>query len=805
MLISWNWMSDFVDLDGIDPQEAAARLTLAGLEVAGVRQLCPPELKRVVSARITELQPHPEADKLSLCTVSDGSSELQIVCGARNMVAGDLVVLAPVGTRLPNGMTIKKAKIRGIVSTGMLCSAAELGLEEESAGIMILPPDLPLGEPVIDLLGIQDTILEFEITPNRGDCLSVIGVARELAAIYRRPFNLPAVNPQTGDRPVAEMVRIEIEDADLCPRYVGRVVEDIELGESPLWLKTRLQAAGVRAISNVVDVTNYVMLETGQPLHAFDLDLLRQRRIVVRRAGKDGKFTTLDGIERKIDPETLMICDGEGPVAIAGIMGGLNSEINDKTRNVLIESAFFVPASIRRSSRQLNLSTEASYRFERGVDPRATARAAARAAELLQQLAHGRVAAGELDVCPDPGVQERAAIDFRTAQANRLLGLNLDEGEIRDVFSRLWIEITAAEEGKLTVVPPAWRFDLEREVDLVEEVARIYGYDRVPVSKPKITVAEVLDDPETVHLEGLRRLLAHYGCCEAVNYSFIDESAVAALEFPADSRFYDFVRLQNPISSEMAVMRTTLLPGLLTNLKTNLRVNVKDVRLFEIGRNFYRLEGEKQPSEELFLAGVFCGRRWGEHFSLAEEKVDFFDLKGLLEDLAGILRLEISFVPDGYYNCLTPGQAAALVHEDQVVGSIGRLHHRVAGEVYDFEPEVFLFEIALDPLLQAAPTAPVAYRGLPRYPAVYRDLAFLFDQSLPAADVLDFIRTQHKLITGVEIFDVFQSESLPAGKKSLAFRLTFQDANKTLTDKKVNAIISKLIKGIEDRFQGEVR
>jgi phenylalanyl-tRNA synthetase beta chain len=354
-------------------------------------------------------------------------------------------------------------------------------------------------------------------------------------------------------------------------------------------------------------------------------------------------------------------------------------------------------------------------------------------------------------------------------------------------------------------LPPAWRFDLEREVDLIEEVARIYGYDRVPVSNPKIAVTEVLDDPETISLGRIRQLMARYGCCEAVNYSFIDESSVAALEFSSDSRFYDFVRLQNPISSEMAVMRTTLLPGLLANLKTNLRVNVKDVRLFELGRNFYRLAGEKQPAEELFLAGVFCGRRWAEHFSLEDEKVDFFDLKGLLEELAEVLRLKISFTPADFYNCLTPGQAAALVCEDRVVGSFGRLHHRVAGGVYDFEPEVFLFEVALDPLLRAAVATPVTYRGLPRYPAVYRDLAFLFERSLPAAEVLDFIRGQHKLIAGVEIFDVFQSESLPAGKKSLAFRLTFQDANKTLTDKKVNAIIAKLIKGIEDRFQGEVR
>jgi phenylalanyl-tRNA synthetase beta chain len=804
MLISWNWMTDFVDLAGIDPEEAAARLTLAGLEVAGITTLCPPELKKVVSARITELVPHPEADKLSLCTVTDGENELKIVCGARNMKAGDLVALAPVGTRLPNGMTIKKARIRGITSVGMLCSAAELGFEEESAGIMVLPEDLPLGQPVIELLKLQDTILEFEITPNRGDCLSVIGVARELAAIYRRTFRLPEVKPRAGEKAVGDLATIEIVDADLCPRYVGRVVEDIELGESPLWLKTRLKAAGVRAISNVVDITNYVMLETGQPLHAFDLDLLADRRIVVRRAGSDTSFTTLDGIERKIDSETLMICDGRGPVAIAGIMGGLNSEINDQTRNVLIESAFFAPSSIRRSSQRLNLSTEASYRFERGVDPAATARAAARAAELLAELASGRVASGALDICPDPGIQTRSEILFRPSRSNSLLGLELDEAEIVDIFDRLEIAVKEQTPAGLTVRPPAWRFDLEREVDLIEEVARLYGYDRVPVSELKISAAEVLDAPQTVHLRRLRAAMINYGYYEAVNYSFIDPEAVKLLGFSPESRYYDFVHLKNPISSEMAVMRTTLLPGLLANLGDNLRVNVKDVRLFEIGRGFFRIADEKQPREELFLAGVACGRREREHFSGADAKIDFFDLKGLVEELAATLGLELGFAPGGYGDCLTPGQSATVSLGDQVIGALGRLHHRVA-EAFDYDQEVYLFELALEPLLARAAEQKVSYRGLARYPAIYRDLAFLVDRSVPAVELLDFLRRQHKLIVNVEVFDVFQGESLPAGKKSLAFRLTFQDMNKTLTDKKVNAIITKLIKGIEDQFGGEVR
>ncbi|MEA1923800.1 MAG: phenylalanine--tRNA ligase subunit beta [Pseudomonadota bacterium] len=802
MLISWNWMSDFVDLKGIDPEAAAARLTMAGLEVAAITQLCPEALSRVVSAKITAMEPHPEADKLSLCQVSDGQEELTIVCGASNMQAGDCVALAPVGTRLPNGMAIKKSKIRGIISRGMLCSAAELGFEEESAGIMILPAGLPLGKPVVELLNLQDTVLELEITPNRGDCLSVIGVAREMAAIYKRPFNLPSIELKTGTKPVSALAAIEIEDPDLCPRYVGRVVEDIKLGESPLWLKTRLRAAGVRPISNVVDVTNYVMLETGQPLHAFDLDLLRDQRIEVRRAGSEKKFETLDGIERQLDSETLMICDGQGPVAIAGIMGGLNSEINAQTKNVLIESAFFQPASIRRSARILNLGTEASYRFERGVDSEATSRAAERAAELLQELAQGLVAEGSLDIHPQPRLMPE--IFVRPSQANKLLGLNLDFAAVRDIFTRLQIEIVKEQDDGFTVIPPAYRFDLEREVDLIEEIVRLYGYDRVPVTPVSVSGADVIDPPEVACLRQLRETIMAYGYQEAVNYSFIDPDVVSGLQFTSESRFYDFVKLRNPISSEMAVMRTSLLPGLLTNLKDNLRVNVKDVRLFEVGRNFYGLAGQKLPSEELFLAGVACGRRYREHFSAPDGEVDFFDLKGLLETLGENLQLEFDFVAENYYKCLTPGRSAAIMLDNQEVGSVGQLHHEVAEE-YDFDQDVLIFEIALTPLLAASVGRSITYEGLARYPAVYRDLAFLVEDSIPAAEMLDYIRKQHKLLIGAEVFDVFQGDALAAGKKSLAFRLTFQDMNKTLTDKKVNAIITKLIKGIEDTFHGEVR
>ena len=802
MLISWNWISDFVDLAGIDPESAAERLTMAGLEVAGVNKLCPESLSRVISAQIIAKEPHPEADKLSLCQVTDGQDEFTIVCGASNMQAGDFVALAPLKTRLPNGMTIKKAKIRGVVSIGMLCSASEMGFEDDSAGIMILPEDSPLGEPVVDLLGLQDTILEFEITPNRGDCLSVIGVAREIAAIYKRKFTLPKIDLQEISRKSADLAEITISDTDLCPRYVGRVVQDVVLGESPLWLKARLKSAGVRPISNVVDVSNYVMLETGQPLHAFDLDLLQNSRIDVRRAGSSNEFITLDEEERRIDPDTLMICDGQEPVAIAGIMGGLSSEINAATKNVLIESAFFQPASIRRSARVLNLGTEASYRFERGVDSEATVRAAARAAELLQNLAQGKVAAGAIDVCPQP--RQMPEISFRPAKANAILGLGLDLDTIKDMLFRLDIEIVKESAGTLTVIPPAWRFDIEREVDLIEEVARLFGYDQVPVTAPTLSDPEVKDSPEVAALNRVRGVMLAFGYSEAVNYSFIDPQAVVKLNFAPESRFFDFVKLKNPISSEMAVMRTSLLPGLLTNLNDNLRVNVKNIRLFEVGRTFFNVAGQKQPLEELYISGVACGRRYHDHFSASDESVDFFDLKGVLEEVASALKLELNFVCENYFPCLTPGQAASIKLGDLAVGSVGQLDDKVA-QAYGIDQNLLLFELALTPLLEMSAQAVTVYQGLARFPAVYRDLAFLVDKTIAAGSLLEYMRGQHKLLTAVDVFDLFQDDSLPAGKKSLAFRMTFQDMNKTLTDKKVNAIIAKLIKGIETTFHGEVR
>ena len=801
MNVSWKWIGDFVDLDGIDPLEAAERLTMSGLEVAGVKPLCDPALSRIVTAQITALEKHPQADKLSLCTVFDGQENFSIICGARNMKAGDKVAMAPVGTRFPNGLTIKKAKIRGISSSGMLCSAAEMGLEEESSGIIILPESAPLGIPVIQCLELDDQVLEIEITPNRGDCLSVIGVAREIAALYQRPFSYPTPAFEESGPPTAELVKIEIQDPELCPRYVGRIAEQIVLAESPAWMKQRLQAAGVRSINNVVDITNYVMLETGQPLHAFDLDMVGGRQIIVRKAGSDQSFVTLDEVERRLDPEILMICDGNGPVAVAGIMGGLNSEITENTRNVLIESAFFQPASIRRSARLLGLSTESSYRFERGVDPGGSGLAADRAIELLHQLAQARIAVGRVDVNPQP--YEPGKVTIRTGYTNRLLGIELKPAEIKNILERLQFELVETAGDSFTVRAPSYRFDIEREADLIEEVARIYGYNNIPTTLPVIREqgGAGFDDERLPRL--LKSMATAYGYSEAINYSFMDPAALEQLRLPEGDQRRQCVRLINPLTEEMSVMRTSLMPALLNNLVDNYRVFHRDIRLFEYGKVFLPRDGEPQPEERYYLAGVASGRRCPLHFDHPDAMVDFYDLKGLLEDIAAACRVNFSFSAENVESYLHPGRAAAILLDGRVIGGFGQLHPDLA-EQLDVSQDIFLFELQVEPLQAAAGFRP-AFQAIPRYPASYRDLAVVIDDHVSAGKLVEAVRQVNKLITAVEIFDIYKGSQIPADKKSIALKITFQDMNKTLTDKKVNAIIEKIGKRIKHDFNGQIR
>jgi len=801
MNVSWKWIGDFVELDGIDPVEAAERLTMSGLEISGVKPLFDPELSRIVTARITTMEKHPQADKLSICTVFDGQDTFSIICGASNMKAGDQVAMAPVGTHFPNGLSIKKAKIRGIASAGMLCSAAEMGLEEESAGIMILPESAPLGISAMKYLELDDYILEVEITPNRGDCLSVIGVAREIAALYQRPFTYPAPSFPESNKKTTDLVSIQIENPELCPRYTARIAEQIVLADSPLWMKQRLQAAGVRSINNVVDITNYVMLETGQPLHAFDLEMVAGKQIIVRTAGNDKTFVTLDEIERSLDPDTLMICDGNGSVAVAGIMGGLNSEISATTKDVLIESAFFQPTSIRRSARLLGLSTEASYRFERGVDPLAADLAADRAMELLHGLAQGKIASEGLDVNPQP--HHAGEVTIRTDYTNRLLGIDLDATTIKDILLRLQFELVRSDGNSFTVRPPSYRFDIEREADLIEEIARIYGYDNILTTLPVIREQGGFGY-DNDHLPRLLKSLAvAYGYSEAINYSFTDPNALDLLRISTDDQRRNFVKLINPLTEELSVMRTSLLPALLNNLVDNYRVYHRDIRLFEYGKIFLPRKNERQPDEKFYLAGVASGRRCPIHFENPDKMVDFYDIKGLLENIASSCKLNFSFSTDKPENYLHPGQAATILLEHEKIGCFGQLHPDVA-EQLDVPQGIFVFELRVEPLLHAA-VFRASFQTIPRYPGSYRDLAVVIDENIAGEKLIKTIQQSNKLVVAVDIFDIYKGSQIPADKKSVALRITFQDINKTLTDKKVNAIIERINKRIKHDFNGQIR
>jgi phenylalanyl-tRNA synthetase beta chain len=626
MIVTCNWLKEFVDFD-FSPEDLAHRLTMTGLEVDAMEKLGE-GLDSVIVARLVSVDRHPDAERLTLCHVDTGSETVQVVCGATNHRAGDLVALAQVGSVLPGDFRIKKSKIRGVESMGMLCSEKELGLAEESAGIMILPAGLTLGQPVFAALGLKDVRFELGLTPNRPDCLSVVGVAREVSAMAGNPLRLPARKVTEAGPAIASQTSITVTEPGLCPRYAARLIRGVTIGPSPDWLVSRLEAVGMRSINNVVDVTNYVLMELGHPLHAFDLRLLRGGCIVVKRAGKGVTFTTLDGQSRPLDDRDLVICDAEGPVALAGIMGGENSEIRPDTVDILLESAYFNPTSIRRSSKRLGLHTESSHRFERGADVNMVPVALDRAASLILEVAGGTAAKGRIDVYPQPLAERRLAISAR--KTAEILGLELDILEIRRLLQSIGLaaELAENQEGTLYVSIPAFRPDLEREIDLIEEVARLNGYDRIPVTMPAGRIVCHRPANRQQHVRQLRDAMVAAGFSEVINYSFTTPSAWDKIALAADDSRRETVQILNPLTEEQSVMRTTLVPSLLETVSRNLAYRSRDLRLFELRPVFLPQPGEELPQERLRLTAVLCGRREPEGWAQGNETVDFFDLKG---------------------------------------------------------------------------------------------------------------------------------------------------------------------------------
>ena len=777
MKFTYNWLKQYVDFHW-SPAELAEQLTSAGIEVESVVPFGSGALEQVIVCQILSSEKHPNADKLSVCRVTDGQAERQIVCGAKNYQVGDKVPLALPGVTLPNGLTIKPAKLRGVESQGMLCSAQELNLADDAEGLLILPGDTPVGVKLSEALGGADTVFDVEVTPNRPDWLSVIGIAREVSALTGNPLRLPEISLAENGGGIESLTGVRVEAPDLCPRYTARVIRGVKIGPSPAWLRQTLEKVGMRSINTVVDVTNYVLLECGQPLHAFDYNLLGGHRIVVRRAQDRERFVAIDESQHELTSDMLVIADADRAVALAGIMGGKESEISEATTDVLLESAWFLPSNVRQTSKKLGLTSESSYRFERGADIDGVIWASNHAAALIQQLAGGDVARGIIDALAKPVTRRR--VPCRYAQVNRLLGIDVPpetvkkilaglgcaivEGRAEPVLSRVEGSRSSRDSGPdragpssdvVEVEVPTFRVDLEREADLIEEICRIHGVDKIPARMQPATAVVSGFDAKWDGCARVREVLTALGFNEAQNQTLIVEGDL---------------RLLNPLSTDQQALRPSLVPGLLANLRTNVSRHQFDVRLFEIGRVF-----AADGKESLHLALTVTGRREPHAWETGrrEAKLDYFDLKGALEELGA--SAEIRQIP------------AAQARK------------------FDLRDAVFVAEFPLEPLLARGREERV-FRELPKFPAVVRDVALVVEESVRHGDILAALeKSRNKFLVRVELFDIYRGNSVPTGKKSMAYSLTFRAPDRTLTDAEVNAAHEQIKRLLQQTLRCEIR
>jgi len=804
MIVTYNWLKEFVDFD-LAPEELSHRLTMAGLEVDAM-EIIGGGLDSVIVARLASVEAHPEADRLTLCQVETGSGTVQVVCGARNHKAGDLIALAQVGSVLPGDFKIKKSKIRGVESLGMLCSEKELGLAEESEGILILPAGLPLGKPVFEALGLKDVRFELGLTPNRADCLSVVGVAREVAAMVGRPLQLPVAELRETGPAIGSLTSVTVDEPGLCPRYAARLIRGVTVGPSPDWLVRRLEAVGQRSINNVVDVTNLLLMELGHPLHAFDFNLLREKKIVVRQAGEGEVFTTLDSQDRTLKKGDLTICDGIGPVALAGIMGGENSEIQPDTRDILLESAYFNPPTIRRTSKRLSIHTESSHRFERGADVDIVPLALDRAAALILQVAGGEIAAGRIDIYPQKMGERKLRIEGRLT--NEILGLKLELSEIQRLLRSIGLAVEPAPdapEEALQVMVPFSRHDLEREIDLVEEVARLNGYDRIPVTMPVSRMICHLSGGRQRGVARIRDAVVARGFSEVINYSFISPAAWDRIALEAGDARRRTVKILNPLNEDQSVMRTSLVPSLLETVSRNLAYRTRDLQLFELRPVFLPRPGEELPDERRRLVMALCGRRAPEGWTQGGAMVDFYDLKGVVEDLIDHFRVDKVLWPaDAGEPYLHPGKSCRIESAGAVLGTLGEVHPVVL-QNYDIDTPVYLLDLDIEAFLSVSRESE-GFRPLSRFPDVYRDSALLVDEAVTAQMLFDAVAAvRGKLVEDFVLFDLYRGKGVPEGKKSLAIRVRYRSLEKTLTEEEIGKAHGKIIRALEEKLGAEVR
>jgi len=801
MKVSLNWLKDYVEIP-MAIKELVNLLTMAGLEVEGVISTGE-GFEKVLVAEIGSIRKHPNADRLSLVEVRTDREEFSIVCGATNIREGQKIPLALIGAKLPNGVEIKRSKIRGVSSDGMLCSEIELGVGQDATGIMILSPDVPVGANFGEAMGLKDTVLDISITPNRPDCLCVLGVAREIAALTHQKLKYPMSSLSDHGEAIHQMTSVTIRDPDLCPRYVARMIKEVKIGPSPHWMRDRLEKVGIRSINNVVDVTNYVMMEYGQPLHAFDFELLEKGRIVVRRAQEGEEFITLDGVKRTLDGEMLMICDGVKPVAIAGVMGGLNSEIKEDTKIVFLESAYFNPMSNRRTSKKLGLETEAAYRFGRGIDYGGCLSAANRAAQLIQELTVATVVGGVVDAYPVPITPNPIRLSVR--RIHQVLGTEIPAQQVKTYLNDLELNIQEEDEDTFVVVPPSFRGDLEREIDLIEEVVRLDGYDKIPITLPKGPPSSQERNKELLMERKAVEVLIHHGYHEVITYSFTSPVCCDDICLIPDDPKRQHLRLLNPLTEDLSVLRTSLIPGLMETARYNLSRKNSNLKLFEVKKIFIPQAEGKLPREVKHLTGLAMGLDQDPHWTSTPRPVDFYDLKGCIEDLFETLQIKgIKFNRAEDIPYLHPGKASNVSIGHEVLGVLGEVHPQVLDH-YEMPGKAYLFEIDFEKLLKW-PREERRFQPLPKFPAVYRDLSLMFDDALEVDQVVETIwNFKQPFIDEVNLFDVYRGSPVPDGKKSVSYRIRYQASDRTLTDEEVNRYHEKVISRLREIFQLELR
>ncbi|MFC2065526.1 phenylalanine--tRNA ligase subunit beta [Chloroflexota bacterium] len=801
MKVPLKWLKEYVDIT-VPQADLASKLTMAGSEVKGI-QVIGGNLENIVIGQIVAVNPHPNADRLRLPTIDLGTEQITVVCGAPNLNAGDKIAFARVGARLiepSNGQlaTLTTAKIRGVVSSGMVCSEKEMGISDSHEGIMVLSPEAPVGMPLADYLG--DTVFDLDVTPNRPDCLSVIGIAREAAALTGQKLHIPDITYEETEQPIDEQISIEIADPDLCSRYCATLITGVKIAESPKWMQERLLACGMRPINNVVDITNYVMLEYGQPLHAFDYTKIKGKKIIVRRAA-DGEVTvSLDEVERTLSSNTLVIADEERAVAIAGVMGGANSEVSEDTTSILLESANFNPTSIHYTSRHLSLISEASMRFERGIRPGLTVPALKHATQLIIQLGDGKAARGVADVYP--GQRDPEPILLSKNEVKRILGIEFGLEQIADTLASLGFECrTAASSSEIWAIAPYWRSDISQAVDLIEEAARIIGYDQIPMTMLGQPLPRQNPEPVVSLKQKVRRSLVGYGFQEVITFSLTGIEMLNKLTSETDTPEPVAIRVANPMTAEQEYLRPNLRANLLSALVTNRRYEDGGIRLFELGKIYLPREGDL-PAEPESLCCILNGSRVEKSWlDKKEEAFEFFDAKGMVEDLLGKLGVEAEFEPSTDKG-LHPYNQAAIIIANNRLGVVGELHPEVS-DAFEISEPIYLFEINISALLPFT-IAHKLFQPIPRFPTTDRDIALVVDTKTTHREIQDIIRS-FPLVKQVILFDVYSGEQVPPGKKSLAYRVVYQSPEHTLTEEEVTDVQQQILDRLSQGFGATLR